>query len=232
METNTNFFTSIQTLLKPGLTVNLSLTMEGENMITSFLPGVNHIKDQAFAKLTPMILEYPAADLDAHFFETITTVLGNLNDRAEIIKAYEKQIDDAADSSKASLKVGDLSDQKEKEEERNETKAAELIKGAEQLSTEHKYSQALKKYEKAELLTPTDDKLLEAIRTTKMAIVKPMVEKAETLLSAQKLGPSIDEYKKAIHFDPLNPELAELKGKLIETMGETVFNQLTENKKV
>lgn len=226
----TNFFTSIAPLLDKGVCININLMKADDKLVIAFKPGTTNLEDQSLNKLTPIMLTHPAEALDESFFETIQSPVQLVANEAEKIKSFEDQVKEAAEKSKAKKDADSLKTKEQKEEEKNKEKASGILKEADANFNSNNFNDALQKYQKAYVLCPEDENIKKSIDKTKDMMIVPIIEKATALHKANSYKECITLVKKARDLNPIHSQLKELETSISEVIGETVFNQLIQNK--
>jgi len=226
----TNFFTTLLPILQKGIKVDLTIAQDGDNLVVAFRPGSSNLNDSSLNSLKPLILRHPADKLDEGFFETIQSPMEIMANEVSKISDFEAQIKSAADKSNAKKQANDLKSKEQKEQEKNDDKAKEIIKSAEMQFGANKYDEALKKYEKALSLSPNNETILKAIEKCKAEMIVPILDKSESLFKISKYKECITELRKAMALDPLHQKVQELTDKIIEAIGQPIFDQLTKEK--
>jgi len=225
----TNFFSAITPLLDKGISINLNLMKVNDDLVVSFKPGTTNIDDQSLNNLKPIILTHPAKALDEGFFETINSPIESLVCEAEKIKSFEEQVKGAAEKSKAKKDADVLKSKEQIENDKKASKATEILIEADALLASNNFTEALNKYLKASTLCPADESIKKSIERTKDMMIVPIIDKASNLQKAGAYKECIAQVKKARELNPLHHQLKELENVIIGELGQSVFNQLTQN---
>ena len=136
---NTNFFNQIAAL---NITGDLHLTISRgaeSNMIVSVMLQNEQCADSAKHLIPPFNLRGTARELDAGFFEKITTPLQTASGLMVNMEAFMKQLEEAK---KQSAMVKEKADKEKKAKEEREKKYKETMQKVDELEKEGKFKDA------------------------------------------------------------------------------------------
>lgn len=143
---NTNFFKQIAQMNVTG-DLHLTISKGAENnLVVSVLLNNEHCGDDAKNLILPYNLNATAEELDANFFERITTPMQAASALMDNMEAFMKQLEEAQ---KHSAMEKEKADKEKKEKEAKEKKYKEAMAKADELEKDGKHREAWSKVPEA-----------------------------------------------------------------------------------